>query len=166
MPPQLHSLYLLDTAIACYLHFQVNQDLEQVPSLSRQSSNCPASSPFSSLQRANSFQPQFRIFSLPVRYTDWKPSCRHYVQPHISLSHHMQPQSLQMLYHIIKFNRDINLIIRLLFQLGQKNNRLHVARYILIDVSFREPIQTNMKCSKISPFVCRNISTNSVAKKY
>ena len=28
--------------------------------------------------------------------------------------------------HIIKFNRDINVIIRLLFQLGQKNNRLHM----------------------------------------
>ena len=28
--------------------------------------------------------------------------------------------------HIIKFNRDINVIIRLLFQLGQKNNRLDV----------------------------------------
>ncbi len=41
-----------------------------------------------------------------------------------------------------------------------------VARYVLIDVSFREPIQTNMKCSKISPFVCGNISTNSIAKKY
>ena len=27
--------------------------------------------------------------------------------------------------HIIKFNRDINVIIRLLFQLGQKNNRLN-----------------------------------------
>ncbi len=35
-----------------------------------------------------------------------------------------------------------------------------------IDVSFRELILTNMKCSKISPFVCGNISTNSVAKKY
>ena len=33
-----------------------------------------------------------------------------------------------MLYHIIKFNRDINVIIRLLFQLGQKNNRLNMAR--------------------------------------
>ena len=41
-----------------------------------------------------------------------------------------------------------------------------VARYILIDVSFREAIQTNIECSKISPFVHGNISTNSVAKKY
>ena len=41
-----------------------------------------------------------------------------------------------------------------------------MARYVLIDVSFREPIQTNRKCSKISPFVCGNISTNSVAKNY
>ena len=47
----------------------------------------------------------------------------------------------------------------------QQYHRFHVARYVLIDVSFREPIQTNMKCSKISPFVCGNISTNSVAKK-
>ena len=116
MPPQLHSLYLLDTAVACYLHFQVNY---------------------------NSFQPQFRIFSLPVKYTDWKPSCRHYVQPHTSLSHHMLPQSAlhkfnygnqrfpvllicRCYIHIIKFNRDINVIIRLLFQLGQKNYRLHM----------------------------------------
>ena len=30
--------------------------------------------------------------------------------------------------HIIKFNRDINVIIRLLFQLGQKNNSLHMHR--------------------------------------
>ena len=28
--------------------------------------------------------------------------------------------------HIIKFNCDINIIIRLLFQLGQKNNRLNM----------------------------------------
>ena len=41
-----------------------------------------------------------------------------------------------MLYHIIKFNRDINVIILLLFQLGQKNNHLHMARYLLIDVWF------------------------------
>ena len=68
--------------------------------------------------------------------------------------------------HIIKFNRDINVIIRLLFQLGQKNNRLDMARYVQIDVSFREPIQTNIECYKISPFVCGNISTNSVEKKY
>ena len=66
--------------------------------------------------------------------------------------------------HIIKFNRDINVIIRLLFQLGQKNNCLNMARYVQIDVSFRELIQTNVDCNKISPFVCRNISTNSVAK--
>ena len=52
------------------------------------------------------------------------------------------------------------------FFVGKKYNRLHMERYVLIDVSFLEPIQTNMKCSKISPFVCRNISTNSVAKKY
>ena len=50
--------------------------------------------------------------------------------------------------------------------LWHQNNCLHMERYVLIDVSFLEPIQTNMKCSKISPFVCRNISTNSVAKKY
>ena len=30
--------------------------------------------------------------------------------------------------HIIKFNRDINVIIRLLFQLGQKSHSLNVAR--------------------------------------
>ena len=35
-----------------------------------------------------------------------------------------------------------------------------MGQYALIDVSFRESIQTNMKCSKISPFVCGNISTN------
>ena len=35
-----------------------------------------------------------------------------------------------------------------------------MARYVQIDVSFRESIQTNMKCSKISPFVCGNIATN------
>ena len=28
--------------------------------------------------------------------------------------------------HIIKFNRDINIIIRRLFQLGQKDNRLNM----------------------------------------
>ena len=67
--------------------------------------------------------------------------------------------------HIIKFNRDINVIIRLLFQLGQKSNCLNMARYVRIDVSYREPIQTNVDCSKISPFVCGNISTNSVARK-
>ena len=67
--------------------------------------------------------------------------------------------------HIIKFNRDINVIIRLLFQLGQKNNCLNMARYVRIDVSYREPIQTNMTCAQISPFVCGNISTNSVARK-
>ena len=42
----------------------------------------------------------------------------------------------------------------------------YVARYVLIDVSFRESIQTNIECSKISPFVHGNISTNSVAKNY
>ena len=68
--------------------------------------------------------------------------------------------------HIIKFNRDINVIIRLLFQLGQKNNCLNMARYVQIDVSFRELILTNVDCNKISPFVCGNISTYSVAKKY
>lgn len=147
MPPQLPSPYSSDTVAAYCLHFQVNQDLEQVPSLSRQSSNCPANSPFSSLQRANSFQPQFHIFSLPVKYTDWKPSCRHYVQTHTSLSHHMLPQSAlhkfnygnqrfpvlficRCYIHIIKFNRDINVIIRLLFQLGQKNDLLHVQRHL------------------------------------
>jgi hypothetical protein len=50
--------------------------------------------------------------------------------------------------------------------LDEKSDCLNMARYVQIDVSFREPIQTNMKCSKISPFVCGNISTNSVAKKY
>ena len=96
MPPQLHFLYLLDTVVAYYLHFLINY---------------------------NSFPSQFRIFSLPVKYTDWKPSCRHYVQPHTSLC----CLSLCSCYiHIIKFNRDINLIIRLLFQSGQKNNRLHM----------------------------------------
>ena len=39
-----------------------------------------------------------------------------------------------------------------------------MARYVLIDVSFREALQTNIECSKISPFVCGNISTNSVDK--
>ena len=48
----------------------------------------------------------------------------------------------------------------------QQTDRLHMARYVQIDVSFREPVQTNVDCSKISPFVCGNISTNSVAKKY
>lgn len=33
-------------------------------------------------------------------------------------------------------------------------------QYVLIDVSFRGSIQTNVDCSKISPFVCGNISTN------
>lgn len=54
----------------------------------------------------------------------------------------------------------------LLVYFSQQNHALNMARYVLIDVSFREPIQTNMKCSKISPFVHGNISTNSVAKKY
>lgn len=48
--------------------------------------------------------------------------------------------------------------------LSQQNYTLHMARYIQIDVSFRESIQTNVDCSKISSFVCGNISTNSVAK--
>ena len=48
----------------------------------------------------------------------------------------------------------------------QKSDRLHMARYVLIDVSFRELIRTNVDCNKISPFVCGNISTYSVAKKY
>ena len=34
--------------------------------------------------------------------------------------------------HIIKFNRDINVIIRLLFQLGQKNYRLDMRRKFLL----------------------------------
>lgn len=42
---------------------------------------------------------------------------------------------------------------------------LHMVRYVQIDVSFREPIQTNIECYKISPFVCGNISTYSVTKK-
>ena len=42
-------------------------------------------------------------------------------------------------------------------KLGQKCYRLHMARYILIDVSFQKPSQTNMECSKISPFVHGNI---------
>lgn len=46
----------------------------------------------------------------------------------------------------------------------QCNYCLHVARQVRIDVSHREPIQTNMTCAQISPFVCGNISTNSVAK--
>ena len=54
----------------------------------------------------------------------------------------------------------------LLFHSRQQYYRFHMARYILIDVSFRKAIQTNMECSKTSPFVCGNISTNSVAKKY
>ena len=49
---------------------------------------------------------------------------------------------------------------------SQQDYALHMARYVQIDVSFREPILTNVDCSKISPFVCGNISTNSVAKKY
>ena len=52
------------------------------------------------------------------------------------------------------------------FSFAQKAHGLNMARYVLIDVSFREPIQTNVDCSKISPFVCGNISTYSVAKKY
>ena len=32
--------------------------------------------------------------------------------------------------------------------------------------AFIYAIQTNVNCSKISPFVCGNISTNSVAKNY
>ena len=48
----------------------------------------------------------------------------------------------------------------------QQTYRLHMARYVLIDISFRELIRTNVDCNKISPFVCGNISTNSVAKKY
>ena len=39
-----------------------------------------------------------------------------------------------------------------------------MARYVLIDVSFREHIRTNVDCNNISPFVCGNISTNSVDK--
>ena len=54
----------------------------------------------------------------------------------------------------------------LLFFSWHQYDTFHMARYVLIDVSFREPIQTNVDCSKISPFVCGNISTNSVAKKY
>ena len=49
---------------------------------------------------------------------------------------------------------------------GEQYYRLNMARYVLIDVSFRKPFQTNVDCSKISPFVCGNISTYSVAKKY
>ena len=30
--------------------------------------------------------------------------------------------------HIVKFNRDINIMIWLLFQFGQKNNRLNMVR--------------------------------------
>ena len=60
----------------------------------------------------------------------------------------------------------INVDIAVGFFVGQKYNRLNMAQYVLIDVSFREAIQTNIECSKISPFVCRNISTYSVAKKY
>lgn len=52
------------------------------------------------------------------------------------------------------------------FNFHQLTDCLYMARYVLIDVSFREPIQTNIECCKISPFVCGNISTNSVAKKY
>ena len=52
------------------------------------------------------------------------------------------------------------------FSFAQEAHSFHMARYVLIDVSFREPIQTNVDCSKISPFVCGNISTNSVAKNY
>lgn len=54
--------------------------------------------------------------------------------------------------------------LNIFFNFHQLTDCLYMARYVLIDVSFREPIQTNMKCSKISPFVCGNISTNSVAK--
>ena len=39
-----------------------------------------------------------------------------------------------------------------------------MARQVRIDVGHREPIQTNMVCTKISPFVRGNISTNSVKK--
>ena len=52
------------------------------------------------------------------------------------------------------------------FSFAPKAHSLNMARYVLIDVSFREPIQTNLDCSKISPFVCGNISTYSVAKKH
>ena len=39
-----------------------------------------------------------------------------------------------------------------------------MVRQVRIDVCFREPIQANMVCTKISPFVGGNISINSVAK--
>lgn len=38
--------------------------------------------------------------------------------------------------HIIKFNCDINIIIRLLFQLGQKNNCLHMQRHLCWNTHF------------------------------
>ena len=50
------------------------------------------------------------------------------------------------------------------FSVAQEAHSLYMGRFVLIDVSFREPIQTDVDCSKISPFVCGNISTNSVAK--
>ena len=102
MPPQLRSLYLLDTVAACYLHFQINY---------------------------NSFQPQFRIFSLPVRYTIQIGNLHAGIMfRHILLYLIICCLSLCRCYiHIIKFNRDINIIIRLLFQLGRKNYRLNVS---------------------------------------
>ena len=56
--------------------------------------------------------------------------------------------------------------LNIFFNFHQLTDCLDMARYVLIDVSFREAIQTNIECSKISPFVCGNISTYSVAKKY
>ena len=53
-----------------------------------------------------------------------------------------------------------------LFHAGYKGYRFYMARYVMIDVSFRDHIRTNVDCNKISPFVCGNISTNSVDKKY
>lgn len=48
----------------------------------------------------------------------------------------------------------------------QSYHRLHVARYVLIDVRFRKPIQAYIECIKISPFVCGNISTLFAPRMY
>lgn len=64
--------------------------------------------------------------------------------------------------HIIKFNRDINVIIRLLFQLGQKSNCLNMRRKLFLILNS----EIIAFCEKIyAPFIGVNFYPgNSIIK--